>query len=181
MYSSAIVLQMYHKNILLMPARKWAISHELKRGTYCIWHTFQHLFSHTGNDQYHSHFLITVDHLENDFRVRVHFWPALLHVTYTDLLWPYHTHRVQSCSRPWKCWLFQSMRRRNGMMWNWNGFCKEENVFSDKADLCSHWGTQRCNASSQGLNQEAQGCEHKLDHLVTKNRTWCIMDALKKK
>lgn len=54
------------------------------------------------------------------------------------------------------------------MMWNRNGFCKEENVFYDKADLCS---PLRCNASSQGLNQEAQGCEHKSDHLVTKNRT----------
>lgn len=55
------------------------------------------------------------------------------------------------------------------MMWNWNEFRKEENVFSDKADLCSHWGTQGCNAYSQGLNHEVQGCEHKSHRLLTKN------------
>lgn len=151
-----------------------------------MYRTFLHLFSYTGSYQYHatnftySHFLVfTVDHLENSSRYisDLHYCTLHIRICFGHIT---HTHQVQNCSQPWKCWLFQSMQRRNGMMWNWNEFCKEENVFSDKADLCSHWGTWRCNASSQGLNHEAQGCEHKSDHLVTKNRTWCIMEALKK-
>lgn len=45
------------------------------------------------------------------------------------------------------------MWRRNGMMWNskWV-LCKEGNVLSDKADLCSHWEAHGCNARREGLN-----------------------------